>query len=81
MLSLNAISNVVYEYRCCCGHTYVGKTTQRFAERIRQHMPDGLLKVPPLTRRANSDSVVMKHLKESRGCIGQQPVMRERFMC
>ena len=79
VLSLNAKSNVVYEYRCCCGRTYVGKTTQCFAERIRQHVPDGLLKVPPITHRANSDSAVTKHLKESLGCIGQQPVMRERF--
>ena len=79
MLSLNAKSNVVYEYRCCCGRTYVGKTTQCFAERIRQHVPDGLLKVSPITRRANLDSAVTKHLKESLGCIGQQPVMRERF--
>ena len=61
------------------GRTCVGKTTQRFTERIRQHVPDGLLKVPPITRRANSDSAVTKHLKDSLGCIGQQPVMQERF--
>ena len=55
------------------------RTKSFFAERIHQHVPDGLLKVPPLTRRENSDSAVTKHLKESLGCIGQQPVMRERF--
>ena len=28
---------LAYEYRCCCGCTYVGKMIQRFSERIRQH--------------------------------------------
>ena len=73
-------SNIVYEYRCCCAHTYIGKTTQRFSERIRQHVPDSLLKVPPVTRKVKTDSAVTRHLKESPACIDNQITSRFRVI-
>ena len=39
VLSANNLSNVVYLFGCVCGHSYVGRTTQRLGERIRQHIP------------------------------------------
>ena len=48
-------SLLVYEYTCCCGHTYVGKTIQRFSERIRQHVPKKLLAEEPVLESARSD--------------------------
>ena len=35
--------NVIYLYNCVCGHNYVGRTTQRLEERIKQHVPASLL--------------------------------------
>ena len=73
-------SNVVYEYGCCCGQTYVGKTSQRLSERIRQHVPDSLMQTRPVTRKAKVDSAVTRHLKENPTCIdSNQKSMTGRF--
>ena len=32
-------SNVVYQYKCHCDSRYVGRTSQRLFERIKQHIP------------------------------------------
>ena len=31
-------SNIVYKYLCPCGSVYVGRTSQRLKEKIRQHV-------------------------------------------
>ena len=74
-------SNVIYEYRCCCGRAYVGKTSQRLSERIRQHVPDGLLRTPPLTKKVKTDSAITRHLKEDLNCVYEsQPTERFRIL-
>ena len=70
-------SLLVYEYTCCCGCTYVGKTIQRFSERIRQHVPEKLLAEEPVLESARSDSAVTRHLKRSPACISEET--RGRF--
>ena len=35
-------SNVVYEYMCHCDSRYVGRTSQRLQDRIRQHVPKSI---------------------------------------
>ena len=37
------ISNVIYLFNCACGHGYVGRTSQRLEERIKQHVPVSLV--------------------------------------
>ena len=37
-------SYVVYEFSCRCEARYVGRTTQRLADRIRQHLPTSIRK-------------------------------------
>ena len=32
-------SNIVYKYLCHCDNVYVGRTSQRLEEQIRQHVP------------------------------------------
>ena len=36
------LSNVIYLYNCAYGHKYVGRTTQRLEERIKQYVPASL---------------------------------------
>ena len=43
-LSAEKISNVIYLFTCECGHTYVGKATQRMEERVKQHVSNELVK-------------------------------------
>ena len=62
-------SSIVYRFTCCCGHTYVGKTTQQVAERIKQHIPEKFLKPRPNLRIEKLDSAVTKHLKGQPDCI------------
>ena len=61
--------SIVYRFTCCCGHTYVGKTTQQVAERIKQHIPEKLFKPRPTLRIEKSDSAITKHLKGQPDCI------------
>ena len=42
-LPAEQLSNVIYLYNCECGDNYVGRTTQRLEERIKQHVPASLL--------------------------------------
>ena len=35
-------SSVIYEYKCYCDNRYVGRTSQRLQNRIKQHVPKGL---------------------------------------
>ena len=70
VLPTTARSFVVYHYGCCCGQTYVGRTSQCLAERIKQHVPDKILLTQNL-RMTKNDSAVLKHLKSSPECISQ----------
>ena len=35
-------SSVIYEYKCHCDSRYVGRTSQRLQDRIKQHVPQWL---------------------------------------
>ena len=43
VLPAEHMSNIVYSFNCVCGHGYVGRTSQRLSERVKQHVPDCLL--------------------------------------
>ena len=75
-------SLIIYKYQCCCDQQYVGRTTQRFSERIKQHVPTKLrLKgVNANLREDSCDSTVTKHLKKNPTCIpGSDEETSERF--
>ena len=38
------VNNVIYKYTCRCKAVYVGRTTQRLQDRIKQHVPDSLIR-------------------------------------
>ena len=38
VLPADKLSNLIYLFDCVCGHSYVGKTTQRLEERVKQHV-------------------------------------------
>ena len=52
VLPVEHISNVVYSFDCVCGHGYIGRTSQRLSERIKQHIPESLLPSVNVQRRA-----------------------------
>ena len=73
VLPTTSRSNIIYQFTCSCGHTYVGRTSQRLSERMKQHLPDGLLKGRGRAAAAKqSDSAVTKHLKASSACISDE---------
>ncbi|MGL5708699.1 MAG: reverse transcriptase domain-containing protein [Aeromonas sp.] len=39
ILPKSVASNCVYKFDCTCGVSYVGRTTRRLSERIREHLP------------------------------------------
>lgn len=69
VLPTTAKSHVVYKFTCSCGLTYVGKTTQRLSERIKQHISRKLLMETPDLRKHRMDSAITRHLKTNPDCI------------
>ena len=73
-------SCVVYEFSCRCEAPYVGRTTQRLADRIKQHVPTSIrmkntiIRELPLRMCKNSnskmknDSVIGQHLIKNPEC-------------
>jgi len=39
-------NNVIYQFVCHCDSRYVGRTSQRLEERIKQHMPKSITNPP-----------------------------------
>ena len=50
VLPANQRSMVIYEYVCHCNGGYVGRTTQRIQERIKQHVPNAIRQKTALTQ-------------------------------
>ena len=55
VLPTTAFINVIYLFTCAYGYRYIGKTTQRLGDRMKQHIPDSLVQLvsptaPPVRR-------------------------------
>ena len=73
-------SCVVYEFSCRCEARYVGRTTQRLADRIKQHVPSSIRKKSNTVReqpprmckknnyKINCESAIGKHLIANLEC-------------
>ena len=74
-------SSVVYEYSCLCNSRYVGRTSQRLQDRIKQHVPKWLqqqAKRPTRSQPGRScklkrnnpdcDSAIGQHLLDNEQC-------------
>ena len=73
-------SSVIYEFTCQCDSGYVGRTTQRLEDRIKQHVPSSIRKKsrpqreqpprsckPKITTKT-CDSAIGQHLLENPDC-------------
>ena len=73
-------SSVIYEFTCQCDSGYVGRTTQRLGNRIKQHVPSNIRnktapqrEQPPRSCRSRntvktSDSAIGQHLLDNPDC-------------
>ena len=74
-------SNVIYEFKCHCDSRYVGRTSQRLMERIKQHVPKSIrnpevpTKIQPhrqckisSTQYNNCESAIGNHLLNNKNC-------------
>ena len=77
VLPTTSQSSIVYKFTCRCGRAYVGKTSQRLSERIKQHVPAKILKAKPDLRKSTSDSAITRHLKQSQTCLA--PELTDQF--
>ena len=69
-------SYVIYQYTCSCAETYVGKTTQRLSERIKQHIPPNIA-----TRKSNqADSAILAHIRNKPACVPTNAQERFRIL-
>ena len=72
---------VIYEYKCHCDSRYVGRTSQRLQDRIKQHVPQWLRQQLTRPRRSqphrsckrtdtktNCDSAIGQHLLDNDRC-------------
>ena len=80
MLLTNQKCYVVYDFMCWCDSGYVGHTTQRLGDRIKQHVPSNIRnktapqrEQPPRSCRSRStvktsDSAIGQHLLDNPDC-------------
>lgn len=67
-------SNVIYKFECSCDSMYIGRTTQRLHNRIRQHVPKFLSRTfnnPPISKTTTYKtklSAIGQHLKDNPAC-------------
>ena len=74
-------SSVIYECKCHCDSRYVGRTSQRLQNRIKQHIPKWLQQITGATKRTQQgrackqsqatpecDSAIGQHLSENAQC-------------
>ena len=86
-------SSVVYEYSCHCDSRYVGQTSQRLQDRIKQHVPKWLqqqAKRPTRSQPGRScklkrnnpdcDSAVGQHLLDNEQCAANYNDKRFKFL-
>ena len=75
-------SFVIYEYKCHCNSRYVGRTSQRLQDRIKQHVPQWLRQQLTHPRRSqphrsckrndtkpDCDSAIGQHLLDNDQCV------------
>ena len=74
VLSAENVSNVIYLFTCECGHKYVGRTSQRLGDRIKQHVPRGLVRRAQIEQPGENRSVASR--AQSRTSIADQQLPR-----
>ena len=62
-------SNVIYLFRCRCGSRYVGKTTQRLENRIKQHLPSSSTLTNANKKSTKNSSAIYEHLCKNPDCF------------
>ena len=81
VLTTTQKSSFIYEYKCHCDSRYIGRTSQRLQERIKQHVPQWLRQQLTRPRRSqphrsckrndtkpDCDSAIGQHLLENDQC-------------
>nr|WBB44924.1 reverse transcriptase [Chrysogorgia stellata] len=72
-------SSIIYEFKCECGSRYVGRTSQRLGDIMKQHVPTNIRrKIVPLRQQPrrqcrqdtviNCDSAISRHLLSNSQC-------------
>ena len=68
VLPANQRSMVIYEYACHCDSRYVGRTTQRLQERIKQHAPKAIRQKTTLTQEQGTHQSQPTRTQPNRKC-------------
>ena len=89
VLPILATSNVTYKFVCCCHNSYVGRTAERLASRIRKQVPKYAVdlfnsRVSPMQKHAIRcthrkvlalpSSAILNHLLENDNCTRRYAV-------
>ena len=64
-------SNVIYLFRCRCGGQYMGKTTQRLENRIKQHLPSSSTLTHANKKSTKNSSAIYEHLCKNPDCFNK----------
>ena len=68
VLTAHQRSMVIYEYVCHCDSRYVGRTTQRLQERIKQHVPKAIRQKTTLTQEQGTHRSQPTRTQPNRKC-------------
>ena len=75
-LPVSAVSYCVYSFTCSCGTTYIGRTTRRLSERVREHHPAWLHS--GVTK--SITSAIVSHLVESNHVVNVAEAFRPIYV-
>ena len=70
VLSTTQHSNIIYEFTCYCDSSYVGRTSQRLHERIKQHIPKKIRSVLSTTQDTSDFDSAYNEAISSSSAIG-----------
>ena len=71
-LTISTLSNLVYSVTCVCERRYIGKTTHKLSERIKQHVPLTLINAGLALRRAGRSRGVLSLPTEEQVVLAKQ---------
>ena len=71
-LSSSAASFCIYQFDCTCGASYIGRTTRRLSERIREHVPASLSR----GQTGSNASAIALHLAGSGHMVDRENAFR-----
>ena len=83
-LPTHSNSNVIYKYTCRCDSVYVGRTSRRLEDRVKEHVPATFLIAHKRASSVSSTvpaSAIAQHLAANKPCLDSYNSQQFEIIC